>query len=637
MTRALALLSTLGSVLLIGCGDKTGGDDTGSADDVDDTAADDTDTPVDADGDGHTAATDCDDADPLVFPGAEEVCDGVDNDCDGQVDVDATDGATFYGDADGDGYGAPDATATLCAAETGWVDDATDCDDADAGVNPGATEVCDDADVDEDCDGLSDDADDSVDPAGLVDWHTDADADGYGDPDLPTAACDGASGTVADGTDCDDGDADIHPAAQEICDDADVDEDCDGLSDDADASVDVAGFGTFYADADADGYGDAASSAAACDAPSGAVADATDCDDTDAAVNPGATEVCDDADVDEDCDGLADDADSSVDPATRTSFYRDGDADGYGDAAAATAACDPPSGAVTDATDCDDGDAAINPGAQEVCDVTDTDEDCDGLADDADGSVDTSTYTTWYADADLDGYGDASVFSEACEQPSGTVSDRSDCDDTDPDVNPAASEECDGVDNDCDGSLGATEVDSDGDDCYVCEGDPDDGDSSLGCETTVEVSGTTSSWTTSSYFRANVYQASDDLTLESYAVNLGLASSCVLDYYVHEASSTSGPWTLLWRDQVSASAGSGWQDAGDVDVDLTAGLYYSLGVAWNCSATYLGAYTGPETVTDFGTASGTRWDNAYPGYSASYDPPNLGSGSTLYNQTVTFR
>ncbi len=68
-----------------------------------------------------------------------------------------------------------------CAAPSAdgatFVDNDGDCDDANGDIHPDATEVCDDADTDEDCDGLADDADDSVDLAGGVDWYADADAD----------------------------------------------------------------------------------------------------------------------------------------------------------------------------------------------------------------------------------------------------------------------------------------------------------------------------------------------------------------------------------------------------------------------------------------------------------------------------
>ena len=80
----------------------------------------------DADGDGYSVAEDCDDADAAVHPGATEVCNGQDDDCDGQADEDATDAPTWYADVDGDGFGAPATGARACAQPSGFVADATD-------------------------------------------------------------------------------------------------------------------------------------------------------------------------------------------------------------------------------------------------------------------------------------------------------------------------------------------------------------------------------------------------------------------------------------------------------------------------------------------------------------------------------
>lgn len=107
--------------------------------------------------DGHAGnAADCDDRSAAASPGATEVCDGLDNDCNGAVDDDAADAQTFHVDGDGDGYGDPEVTILSCdqPADTTTVELATDCDDADASSNPGGEEVCDGAD--NDCDGVED-------------------------------------------------------------------------------------------------------------------------------------------------------------------------------------------------------------------------------------------------------------------------------------------------------------------------------------------------------------------------------------------------------------------------------------------------------------------------------------------------
>ncbi len=405
---------------------------------------------------GYTSnATDCDDSLAAVNPGATEICDGIDNDCDGLVDgadPSATGLATWYADADGDSYGNPSSTATSCSAPSGFVASATDCDDTDAAIHPGATEVCDG--VDNDCDAFIDDADPGV--SGGTTYHPDADGDGYGDASSSRSACSTPSGYTTDDSDCNDASAAIHPGATEVCDG--VDNDCDTLVDALDPGV--TGLSTFYADADGDSYGDIGATTQDCSEPSGYTTDSSDCDDTLAAVNPAATEICDG--IDNDCDGDIDDDDASV--SGTGSWYADADGDTYGDPTSIDTSCSAPVGYVSDSSDCDDSDAGIHPGAAEVCDGVDND--CDTLVDEADPDI-TGT-TTFYADTDGDGFGDATGAEAACSAPSGFVTDDTDCDDTDATVYPGATEVCDGLDNDCDslvdeGLAVSWYVDADGD------------------------------------------------------------------------------------------------------------------------------------------------------------------------------
>jgi hypothetical protein len=128
----------------------------------------------------------------------------------------------------------------------------------------------------------------------------------------------------------------------------------------------------------------------------------------------------------------------------QTTFYRDADGDGYGDSSDSQDACSAPSGYVTNSTDCDDSDSAVNPGATEAC---------DGIDNDCDSDVDEGVQTTFYRDADGDGYGDSSDSQDACSAPSGYVTNSTDCDDSDSAVNPGATEACDGIDNDCDSDV----------------------------------------------------------------------------------------------------------------------------------------------------------------------------------------
>ncbi|MFH1466443.1 MAG: MopE-related protein [Pseudomonadota bacterium] len=376
---------------------------------------------------------DCDDAEPAVNPSAHEHCDGVDEDCDGAVDEDALDAGAWYPDADADGWGDDAGLVITCTPSSGAVDRGGDCDDTRAGVNPDADEHCDG--VDEDCDGVADD--------GAVDaptWYADGDADGYGDSGSPATACADPSGHVAEPGDCDDADAAVHPGADEHCDG--VDEDCDGGVDEEPVDPD-----TFYADADGDGYGDAGVAMEACTQPSDHVADDTDCDDTRDTVYPGAPERCDG--LDDDCDGVIDAG--AVDAPT---WYADADGDGHGDPGSGLAACTQPSDHVAYDTDCDDTRDDVHPGADEHCDGAD--EDCDGTVDN-----DAVDAVAWHTDADADGYGTALSIATACTAPSGTVADGTDCDDGVASVHPGADEHCDGVDEDCDGDTDEEPVDAD--------------------------------------------------------------------------------------------------------------------------------------------------------------------------------
>lgn len=263
------------------------------------------------------AAAGCADADPAgdsaepgdcadVQPGALDLCDGLDGDCDGQVDEDA-ERSTWYMDGDGDGYGDEAYATVACAAPEGSVALAGDCDDGDPDISPDATERC--GGVDEDCDGLEGDADPSV--SDRIAWFIDEDGDGFGSgPSY--RRCEGGDGYVDNDDDCDDQDASLTEPTD------------------------------WYRDGDGDGYG-GAELLAYCGQPTGYVADSTDCDDDDDQRSPGLSEVCLD-EKDNDCDGTDNgcvpvSGDTSVSAAeasvTGTTTYfgmqlRPGDTDGDG-------------------------------------------------------------------------------------------------------------------------------------------------------------------------------------------------------------------------------------------------------------------------------------------------------------------
>lgn len=121
----------------------------------------------------------------------------------------------------------PRAERLACCQPPGFVLDATDCDDEDPQSHPDGQEVCDIHGADEDCDGLVNEADDSVDASQLLRLYTDADGDGFADPDVSREACSSGPDEVDVAMDCDDGDAAVHPDAVEVCDASGVDEDCD--------------------------------------------------------------------------------------------------------------------------------------------------------------------------------------------------------------------------------------------------------------------------------------------------------------------------------------------------------------------------------------------------------------------------
>lgn len=142
-------------------------------------------------------------------------------------------------------------------------------------------------------------------------------------------------------------------------------------------------------------------------------------------------------------------------------WYQDADADGFGNISQTLSSCTQPNGYVSNNTDFNDNDANAFPNATEICDGIDNDNDgqIDGLSSTNCGAGEVCengscvSATTYYADMDNDGYGDATNTIEAgSTAPNGYVTDNTDCNDSDPNMNPGASEDAtDGIDNNCNG------------------------------------------------------------------------------------------------------------------------------------------------------------------------------------------
>jgi hypothetical protein len=192
----------------------------------------------------------------------------------------------------------------------------------------------------------------------------------------------------------------------------------------------------FFRDADEDGHGDPEAARSACVMPEGYVESSDDCDDACPSCHPGGTEVCDE--LDQDCDDAIDE------DLTEITSYADADGDTYGDGTTAMTGCSLPEGRAMRDGDCDDGSSAVHPGVTEIC---------NGVNDDCDEGTDEGLLSTYFRDADSDGFGVASMMMQACAQPSGYVTNDDDCDDDCRMCFPGGNEVCDDLNNDCDGNT----------------------------------------------------------------------------------------------------------------------------------------------------------------------------------------
>jgi len=327
-----------------------------------------------------------------------EECNDVDDDCDGLTDED-------FGDVDNDGIVDcldPDADGD------GTLND-LDCAPLDAAVYPGATETCDGKDTN--CDGLTD----NEGAVGCTDYYLDIDEDTYGNQNASTRCLCGPDAatfyTASNNTDCDDQKPLVYPDAPELCNN--VDDDCDGDTDEAQglAPCNVTNeFGSCVGDTQCTG------GVVICNGPTPQ------------------EESCNG--VDDNCDGVADEGFPNLD-GDEFADCVDDDIDGDGD---------------LNVDDCAPTDPLINSGATEVCGNA-IDENCNNQLDDEDAQG----CQIFYQDADLDTFGSDTAPSKCLCAASAsiyyTVQVQGDCNDLNSFAKPGAAETCNGQDDNCDGNT----------------------------------------------------------------------------------------------------------------------------------------------------------------------------------------
>lgn len=179
-----------------------------------------------------TVSGDCDDSNAAVHPGAAEIINGIDDNCDGVVD----EATVCYADIDHDGYGDALSFIVSVSIPTGYVDNALDCDDQDPLKNPAAAEILND--IDDNCNGLVDEGLDSV-----ITYYRDLDGDGFGDAAKSIAAVAAPPGYVTNNGDCNDANPFMNPSALDLCNG--IDDNCNGIIDENSFSAGISAFPTY--------------------------------------------------------------------------------------------------------------------------------------------------------------------------------------------------------------------------------------------------------------------------------------------------------------------------------------------------------------------------------------------------------
>lgn len=275
---------------------------------------------------------------------------------------------TFYKDIDGDGFGDVLTDSVACNIPIGYVSDSTDCNDTNPDIHPLLLDVCNS--IDDNCNGATDE--DAI----FNTYYLDNDGDLFGDILFDTTSCNIVIGYVDNNEDCNDINSEINPLMSETC---------NGIDDNCNIEIDEGlTIYTFYIDVDGDTYGNPDASIDTCiETIIGYVNNSLDCNDTIAGIYPGAIELCNY--LDDDCDGLNDDN------LTYILSYQDNDGDDFGNPLIDSLSCELPIGYVVNNTDCDDTNAAIYPGAEEV--LNGIDDDCDQVADEGLSINDPATNT----------------------------------------------------------------------------------------------------------------------------------------------------------------------------------------------------------------------------------------------------